>query len=71
MNKDELKVGDKIKITEDINQLNSFMSSYAGDIAIVIEVKTTNYGGQECKLDIDKGHWTWYYKDKLEQIEKL
>jgi hypothetical protein len=66
----KLKVGDKVLITNDKSQLNHFMVEFCGKTAIVVSEESTNYGGQECKLDIDGGDWCWYYKDKCEQITK-
>lgn len=67
----KLKVGDTVQITENLNQLNMFMYEFAGKTATVTQVNSGTAGGQICKLDIDNGHWSWYYNDKLDHITKI
>lgn len=66
-----LKEGDKVKITTDLNELNSFMYQYAGQEASVIAVKNGNSYGQLALLDIDDSEWYWSFNDKLNQIFKI
>ena len=67
-----LKVGDKVRITTDLAQLNKYMYLYSGKEATIMYIgEQTSNGGQIAKLDIDNGYWDWSYMDKLEQIYNI
>lgn len=67
----ELKEGDKVIITTDLNELNQNMHQYAGQEATVVSVKNGYFGGQIATLDIDGGECNWSFNDKLDQISKF
>lgn len=64
-----LKVGDKVRIKEDLSECEfgytSYMEEFAGKEAIIVKIHI----GGEIKLDIDEQVWYWS-ENVLELIEK-
>ncbi len=56
----KFKLGDKVRINEDLNCDMRFVSHpmirYAGKLAVVKKIPTQEY----CRLDVDDGNWGWY-----------
>lgn len=67
---EKLKVGDKVIVTSNLNDLNKFMKNYTNEVTFVTEVLDTDYG-QIVKLEIDCGIWFWYYERNYKQINLI
>ena len=66
-----VEIGDKVLITDDLRQINSYMSYYSGMEAIVTGFEINEDSRQICKLDVDGGHWCWDTGYKGDQITKI
>ena len=64
-----LKVGDTVRITDDVNSLNHFMVDYAGKEAVVTEIYEEVGGEYLVRLDVDGGEWVWDTGYKNDQLE--
>jgi hypothetical protein len=68
---ERVEIGDKVLITEDLGQINSYMYKYAGMEATVTGFEHNDGNRQICKLDVDGGHWCWDTGYKCDQITKI